>query len=132
MQVVRVPRNPPSLSKRERQIMDIVYRRGSATAAEIHADLPDAPTYTTVRGLLRVLEEKGHLVHREDGRRFVYAPTAARGRAGASHLGHVVNTFFGGSPSDAVAALLGTTRGRLSTEELDRLEQIVAQARRKS
>jgi predicted transcriptional regulator len=125
-------RTPPPLSKRERQIMDIIFRRGSATAAEVHADLPDAPTYTTVRGLLRVLEEKGHLVHKEDERRFVYTPTESRNETGASHLKHVVNTFFAGSSTDAVAALLGTTRGRLTKQELDRLEQIVARARRKT
>lgn len=124
-------RTPPALSKRERQIMDIVFRRGSATAADVHADLPDAPTYTTVRGLLRVLEEKGHLVHKEDERRFVYTPTDSRNETGASHLKHVVNTFFAGSSTDAVAALLGSTRGRLTQDELDRLEQIVARARRK-
>ena len=112
--------------------MDIVYRRGVATAADIHRELPDAPTYTTVRGLLRVLEEKGHLTHEEEGPRFVYRPTAARETTGASYLGHAMKTFFDGSPSGAVAALLGSVHGKLSKEELDRLEQVIARARRKS
>jgi BlaI family penicillinase repressor len=111
--------------------MDIVYRRGSAAAADVHADLPDAPTYTTVRGLLRVLEEKGHLTHKEDGPRFIYMATAPRETTGTSYLGHVVNTFFDGSPSGAMAALLGSVRGKLTTDELDRLDQIIARARRK-
>ena len=121
--------SPPALSRRERQIMDVVYRRGRATAAEVHADLPDAPTYTTVRGLLRVLEEKGHLRHEEHGRQFVYLPSTAKSDAGASQLSHVVRTFFGGSPADAMAALLGTQQARVSDEELERLAALVAQAR---
>jgi predicted transcriptional regulator len=126
-----VAKSPPLLSKRERQILDILYRRGEASAADIHSDLPDAPTYTTVRGLLRVLEEKGHVRHEEDGPRFIYRPTAPRESAGASYLGHVVHTFFGGSPSNAVAALLGSAHAPLKKDELDRLAKVIEDARRK-
>ncbi len=110
--------------------MDVVYRLGRATAAEVHAELPDAPTYTTVRGLLRVLEEKGHLVHEEDGPRYVYLPSTPRKDAGASLLSHVVRTFFDGSPSEAMAALLGSEQDGLSDRELDRLARLVERARR--
>jgi predicted transcriptional regulator len=118
-----------SLSRRERQIMDLVYRMGQASAADIHRDLPDAPTYTTVRGLLRILVEKGHLQSEQDGKRYVYRPSTPRPAAGASSIAHVVNTFFGGSTSEAFAALLGT-RNRISEDELTRLSRLVAKARR--
>ena len=121
---------PAALSRRERQIMDVVYRLGRATAAEVHAGLPDAPTYTTVRGLLRVLEEKGHLTHEEQGRQYVYRPSTPKEDAGASHLTHVVRTFFGGSPAEAMAALLGAQHGKVSDEELERLAGLVERARR--
>src|SRR5919107_5745372 len=98
---------PLSLSRRERQIVDILYRAGRATAAEIHEQLPDAPTYTTVRGLLRVLEQKGHVRHEEEAGRYVYFPTVTRQRAAKTALRHVVRTFFDDSPSRAMAALLG-------------------------
>lgn len=124
------PSSPPSLSRRERQIMDVVYARGKASAAEIHAALPDAPTYTTVRGLLRVLVEKGHLRHEQQGRRYVYLPSTPRDKAGASSIAHVVRTFFAGSPADAMAALLGSQKGRISDAELARLAALVAKARR--
>src|SRR5215207_9495066 len=110
--------------------MDIVYRLGRATAADVHAALPDAPTYTTVRGLLRVLEEKGHLRHEEQGRQYVYLPSTSTRDAGTSHLAHVVRTFFGGSPADAMDALLGAQRTPLSADELERLTALVEQARR--
>jgi BlaI family penicillinase repressor len=125
-----MPPKPPSLSKRERQIMDIVYRRGTATAADIHADLPDAPTYTAVRGLLRILVEKNHLRHETDGRHYVYRPSTPRTAAGASSITHVVRTFFAGSAADAMAALLGSDQQRISDAELERLAAIVADARR--
>lgn len=121
---------PPPLSRRERQLMDVVYRLGTATAAEIHTALPDAPTYTTVRGLLRVLVRKHQLRHEQDGRRYVYLPATSRRAAGASSIAHVVKTFFAGSPADAMAALLGSEKGRLSGAELDRLAALVAKARR--
>ena len=120
--------SPPRLSKREREIMDVIYRLGRANAAEVHEQLADPPTYTTVRGLLRILEEKGHLRHEQDGQRYVYAPSTPRDDAGASHLSHVIRTFFDGSPSKAMAALLGAGEAR-SDEELKRLQQLIEQAR---
>ena len=121
---------PLSLSRRERQIVEILFRSGRATAAEIHEQLPDAPTYTTVRGLLRILEQKGHIAHEEDGVRYVYFPVAPKRSTGASVLAHVVGTFFGGSPSQAVAALLGNTKS-LTQDELERLSQLVDDAKKK-
>lgn len=118
------------LSRRERQIMDIVYRLGKASAADVHAALPDAPTYTTVRGLLRILAQKGHVRHEREGRRYVYAPSTPRRAAGASSITHVVKTFFGDSPADAMAALLGSDRRRISDAELSRLATLVEEARR--
>ena len=110
--------------------MDVVYRLGRATAAEVTAELPDAPTYTTVRGLLRILEAKGHLRHEEDGPRYVYLPSQPREDAGASLLSHVVHTFFDGSPTRAVAALLGSDAPP-SDAELARLSELIERARRK-
>lgn len=123
--------SPVALSRRERQIMDVVYRLGTATAADIHTALPDAPTYTTVRGLLRVMLEKGLLHHAREGRRYVYAPSTPRPTAGASSISHVVKTFFAGSPADAVAALLGSERERISDAELARLAALVTKAMQK-
>ena len=120
--------SPPGLSRRERQILDVVYRLRRATAAEVHRDLPDPPTYTTVRGILRVLESKGHLQHQEQGKRFVYLPSLPREDAGASLLTHVVRTYFDGSPVEAVRALLGAWGG-LTPAELDRLGRLVDGAR---
>jgi BlaI family transcriptional regulator, penicillinase repressor len=121
----------PQLSKRERQIMDAVYRRGRATAAEVRAEMPDAPTYTTVRGLLRILERKGHLRHEEEGLRFVYSPSLQRHRAGASILSHIVRTFFDGSAANAMAAMLGSTERSVNAAELERLSELVKKERRK-
>jgi predicted transcriptional regulator len=123
--------SPPPLSKRERQIMDVLYRRRSATAAEVHAELEKPPTYTTVRGLLRILEEKGHVTHREDGPRYVFSPSTPREHAGASTLTHVVKTFFDGSPTKAMAALLGD-RTSTTPEEIQRLEELIAEKKRSS
>jgi len=120
----------PSLSRRERQIMDVIYRLRRATASEVTAALPDAPTSTTVRGLLRILERKGQLRHVVDGPRYLYMPCAPREVAGASLLSHVVRTFFDGSSSSAMAALLGRTE-RLSDAELDRLAGVIEEARAK-
>src|SRR5881227_1437363 len=112
----RHPKEAPlSLSRRERQIMEILFRSGRATASEIWKQLPDAPTYTTTRGLLRVLESKGHVAHVEDGGRYVYAPVAPKSDTAASMIAHVVRTFFDGSPARAMAALLGSTQS-LTTE----------------
>jgi BlaI family transcriptional regulator, penicillinase repressor len=118
---------PLSLSRRERQIMEILFRAGRATAAEIWKQMPDAPTYTTARGLLRVLEQKGHIAHEDDGVRYVYFPRAPKSDTGSSVLGHVVRTFFDGSPARAMAALLGSSR-TLSEEELARMTEIVKKA----
>lgn len=120
-----------SLSRRERQLMEIVFRRGEATAAEVQAALPDEPSYSTVRTLLRILEEKGHLKHREVGPRFVYAPTRTRAAESKSALRRVVHTFFEDSFADAVAALVSTADGKLSPAELKRIEAIIKQAKTK-
>jgi predicted transcriptional regulator len=118
------------LSRRERQILDIIYNLGRASASDVLERLPDAPTYTTIRGLLRVLESKGHVRHEEDGGRYVYIPTLTKQRAAKSALKHVVQTFFDGSPSRAMAALLGADRS-LSEDEIERLTQLVESARQK-
>lgn len=131
MRRARPPRDTNWLSPRGRQIMDIVYRLGSATAADVHAAMPDAPTYTAVRGLLRVLVEKGVLSYREDGPRYVYEPKSPRESTGLSHLNQIIQSFFGGSPSDAVAALVGDSRQSLSDEELRRLKAVIDRAKRK-
>jgi predicted transcriptional regulator len=120
----------PQLSRRERQIMDVIYRRGRATAADVHTDLPDPPSYSAVRALLRVLESKGHLHHVSDGPRYVYAPTVPRERARDSALRQIVGTFFDGSTEAAVAALLDLNATRLSDAELNRLAGLIAQAKR--
>jgi predicted transcriptional regulator len=117
------------LSRRERQILDVIYALGRATAAEVQERMPDAPTYTTVRGLLRVLETKGHVRHEDDGGRYVYIPTLTKQRAAKSALRHVVETFFDGSPSRAMAALLGGQRN-VDEEEIARLEELIARARK--
>lgn len=109
--------------------MDVVYRAGRATAAEVQAALPDPPSYSTVRALLRVLEDKGHLTHGEEGKRYVYVPTQARPLAARSALSQVVQTFFGGSVERAVATLLSQSDTRLSEEELDRLSALIDQAK---
>jgi len=118
------------LSRRERQIIDILYRRGRATAADVMADLPGDPSYSTVRTQLRVLEEKGHVRHEDDGQRYVYSPALARGPVRRSALKHLVETFFDGSAEQAVAALLGSDGARLSDEELERIEQLIRKARK--
>jgi predicted transcriptional regulator len=120
-----------SLSRRERQIMDIVYRHGEATAAEILADLPDPPSYSAIRALLRILVDKKHLRHREDGQRYVYSPTLARQKARARALAQVVNTFFDGSALKAASALLGSAPHKLTTEELNELRELIEAARKR-
>ena len=120
------------LSRRERQIMDILFRRGRATAAEVMDDLPGDPSYSTVRTQLRVLEEKGHVRHEEDGLRYVYLPAIARHTARKSALRHLLDTFFDGSAEKAVAALLGGEGSRLSEDELNRIAGLVAKARKDS
>jgi BlaI family transcriptional regulator, penicillinase repressor len=119
------------LSRRERQIMDVVYRLGQATAAEVLAGLPDPPGKTAVRTLLRILEEKGHLRHRQEGLAYVYLPSRPRDQAGRSALRRVLQTFFDGSLEKAVAAHLGDAAADLSPEELGRLAELIRQARKK-
>jgi predicted transcriptional regulator len=118
------------LSRRERQIIDILYRRGRATAAEVMDDLPGDPSYSTVRTQLRVLEEKGHVRHEGDGQRYVYIPAVPRGTVRKSALKHLVETFYEGSVEQAVAALLGGEGSRLSDEQLDRIEDLIRKARK--
>ena len=120
------------LSRRERQIIDILYRRGRATAAEVMADLPGDPSYSTVRTQLRVLEEKGHVRHEDDGQRYVYSPALPRGPVRRSALKHLVETFFDGSVEQAVAALLGGDAARLSEDELERIAELIAKARKEA
>jgi len=118
------------LSRRERQIMSIVYRLGLATAAEVLALLDDPPSYSAVRAHLRILEEKGHLRHEQDGPRYVYLPTLPRDRARLGALRQVLHTFFDGSASQAVAALLDSTDRPVTSQELDQLARVVEQARK--
>jgi len=120
-----------NLSRRERQMMDILYQRGRATAAEIHEALPDRPSYSAVRAKLRVLEEKGHVRHEEEALRYVYVPTLARDKAKRSALNHMLETFFDGSAERAVAALLDLSAAKLSKQELDRLAGLIEQAKAK-
>ncbi len=119
-----------ALSRRERQIMDILFRRGRASAADVMADLPDETTYSTVRTQLRVLEQKGHVRHDLEGVKFVYTPVVKRQAARKSALRHVVETFFDGSPEKAVAALLGGEATKLSDDELDRIADLIAKAKK--
>ena len=118
-----------ALTKRERQIMDVLYRLGRATAAEIMARVPGGPGYSTIRTQLRVLETKGHVKHEEQGLRFIYMPTVPRHSAGRSALKHLVDTFFEGSSAKAVAALLGGEAARVSDAELERIAELVKNAR---
>jgi predicted transcriptional regulator len=124
-------RDEEALSRRERQIMDVVYGLGEATATEVVAGLTDPPTKTAVRTMLRILEQKGHLSHRQEGLRFIYRARRPRARAGRSALERVLRTFFEGSLEKAVAAHLGDEATGLSTEELDRLAELIEQARKK-
>ncbi len=118
------------LSRREREIMDVIYRSGRATAAEVLDQLAEPPSYSAVRALLRVLEDKGHLRHEEDGPRYVFLPTVPRERALQSALRQLLHTFFDGSTEQAVAALLDLSSARLSDAELQRLSQLIAVARK--
>lgn len=119
-----------NLSRRERQIMDVIFQRGRATAAEVMGDLPDPPSYSAVRATLRILEKKGHVQHEQNGLRYVFVPTLARETAKRSALEHLLQTFFNGSAEQAVATLLDESASRLSEEELDRLAQLVEKARK--
>lgn len=120
--------NTTTLTRREREIMDILHRQGKATAHEVLAGLADPPSYSAVRALLRLLEERGHAKHTVEGQRYVYAPVAAPSEARKSALSHLVKTFFAGSVEETVAALVD--REKLSTDELDRLADIIARAKK--
>jgi BlaI family transcriptional regulator, penicillinase repressor len=118
------------LSRRERQIMDVLYQRQRASAAHIRESIPDAPSYSSVRALLRILEEKGHIRHEEKDLRYVYFPTAPRGRVRRRALRHVVETFFDGSAAQAVAAFLDPSTARVSNEDLDRISELIEKAKK--
>jgi predicted transcriptional regulator len=117
------------LSRRERQIIDILYAQGRCTAAEVQSALPDPPSYSAVRAMLRILEEKGHVRHQQDGPRYVYLPTVARENAKRSAMRHMLQTFFDGSAEQAISALLDDSSSKLSDRELDRLAHLIEQAR---
>ncbi|MBC8089512.1 MAG: BlaI/MecI/CopY family transcriptional regulator [Phycisphaerae bacterium] len=117
------------LGRRERQIMDVLARRGRASAADVHGDLEDPPSYSTVRSMLRVLEDKGYVRHEWEGPRHMYVPSAPAGDLKRSALKHLVQTFFGNSTEAAVVAMLGANDSRLSNEELDRLAKVIDDAR---
>jgi len=119
-----------ALTRRERQIMDILYRHGRATAADVMAELPGEPSYSTVRTQLRVLEQKGHVRHEEQGLRYIYSPAVPRAAARRSALRHLVETFFDGSAEKVVAALVGGEGARLSDAELDRIADVITKARK--
>jgi predicted transcriptional regulator len=118
------------LSRRERQIVDILYAQGRASAAEVQAALPDPPSYSAVRAMLRILEEKGHVRHEQDGPRYVYVPTVARDNAKRSAMRHMLRTFFDGSAAQAISALLDDSSTKLSDADLDRLARLIEEARR--
>ena len=123
-------RKPDPLTRREREIMDILYRRERATAHEVMSELADPPSYSAVRTFLRLLEERGHVRHEQDGARYVYMPTVARREAQRSAISHVVDTFFDGSIEDAVAALVESSKPKLSKDELERIATLIAKAKK--
>lgn len=123
-----MPQTSETLSRRERQIMDVIYARGQATAAEVAAALPDPPSYSAVRALLRILEQKGHLRHQEAGPRYVFLPTVSRDRARKSALRNLVRTFFDGSPAEAAAALID--QAELNDADMARLAELIDKARK--
>ena len=119
-----------NLSRRERQIMDIIYKRAQATAVEVMENLPEPPSYSAVRAMLRLLEEKGTLKHQLDGLRYVYLPTVSREKARQSALKQMLQTFFDDSTEDAVATLLDMSKSKLSKADLDRLSKLIDEARK--
>ena len=123
-------RTDEHLSRRERQIMDVIYRVGEATAADVAAQIPDPPSYSAVRAMLAILVDKGHLRHRTEGAKYVYAATRPRDHAARSALAGVLRTFFDGSPEKAVAALLDVSGDKLSDHELARLAKLIDAARK--
>ena len=121
---------PARLSRRERQVMDILHRRGRGTAAEVRESMQDAPSYSAVRTILRILEEKGHLRHEEDGTRYVYVPRIKREKASRFALAHLLDTYFEGSAEKAVVTLLDSSASSLSEEELERIERMIDKVRK--
>jgi len=119
----------PDLSRRERQIMDFLFRVGRGTAADVLGGIPDPPSYSAVRAMLRILEEKGHVRHEEEGRAYVYLPTTRKETARRSALQHMLRTFFDGSADEAMAALLDMKGARMSAAELSRIERLIDQAK---
>lgn len=128
---MRAKQSEDPLSRRERQIMDVIYSLREATATEVVEAIADAPSRTTIRTLMRILEEKGHLKHTKRGREFVYLPTRPRTRAGRSAMRRVVETFFSGSLEQAVATHLSDPKAHLSADELQRISDLIAQAKKK-
>jgi BlaI family penicillinase repressor len=127
------PGNPKAgLSRRERQIMDTLYQRGKSSAAEVRDAMPNAPSYSAVRAMLRVLEEKGHIRHQAEGLKYVYVPIVPRDKAKRSAVKHLVDTFFTDAPDQVVAALLDVSSTRLTRAELDRMAEIIEKARREN
>lgn len=120
--------NSEKLSRRERQIMDVLFRMSEASAADVHKEMDDAPSYTAVRTMLRILEEKGLISHREQGRRYIYRPKGSPKKAGRGALSRVLNVFFGGSLENALSAHLGDSRNKLSKDEVKRLRKIIDDA----
>lgn len=119
-----------ALSRRERQILDILYARGRATATEIQAALPDPPSNSATRALLRILEDKGHIRHESDGPRYVFLPRVSRQKARAAALKHMLATFFDGSAAEAAAALVDGSAANLSSQDLDQLQSLIDRARK--
>ena len=121
----------PALSRRERQVMDILFRRGEASAAEVRNELPDPPMYSSVRSILSILVEKGHVQYREEGLRYVYLPAANPKHAREEALRHVIRTFFDGSADQTIAAVLRISDGKLSDVEIQRLQERIRRAQRR-
>jgi BlaI family transcriptional regulator, penicillinase repressor len=121
---------PDGLSRRERQIMDILYQRGKASATDVREAMPDAPSYSAVRAMMRVLEEKGHVKHQAEGLKYVYVPVVTRDKAKRSAVKHLLDTFFSDSPEQVVAALLDVSSTRLTQDELDRMAQLIERAKK--
>ena len=121
--------NHQHLSRRERQIMDIIYNNGEATVSLVHQQMAEPPSYTTVRTLMRLLEEKGHLKHKQDGPRYIYLPTVPKTKAQQSALRQLMSTFFNNSPTQAVAALLDLESTKLSEDDIRELETLLKQAK---
>src|SRR2546421_12866751 len=118
------------LSRRERQIMEILYQRGKASASEVREAMEDAPGYSAVRAMLRILEDKGHVKHQAEGLKYVYVPVVTRDKAKRTAVKHLMETFFNGSPEHVVAALLDVSSTKLTGEELDRISQLIDRARK--